>query len=325
VFQKLTVWDSLLGRCLAGVLTAMTLTSCTLLLGLSDKQCATNSDCVEASLGDICVEHVCAYASSCQAGDCYKNDGGVGMCEADKDCSGTDTPRCLRSQCVSAELFAQWSCAPQTHATTDTVQYSFGVVEFLSRQAPADVVVNACRNGDVGCAQPVATFTDTGRTGNVTLTLPRGFYGFFEVRSSELQALLYVTKPIVRDAQARDVPVLATSTVELLAELVGFPWDRDKGLALLEMMNCSGTPSGGVQFKTSRAATDQFYIIDQIPSKEATQTKYDTTDNTADGGFINLEPGSITFSAHLGEDGLELGSFNAQIRANTITYIELNF
>jgi hypothetical protein len=49
------------------------------------------------------------------------------------------------------------------------------------------------------------------------------------------------------------------------------------------------------------------------------------TDNTADGGFINLAPGFITFRAHLGVDGLELGRFNAQIRANTITYIDLSF
>jgi hypothetical protein len=38
-----------------------------------------------------------------------------------------------------------------------------------------------------------------------------------------------------------------------------------------------------------------------------------------------LEPRFYTFSAYLGENGIELSSFYAQIRAQTITYIDLSF
>jgi hypothetical protein len=318
------VWDTLIVRYLSGALTAMMLSSCTLLLGLSDKQCSTSSECLDSQLGDVCVNNICEFANGCKGSGCYQGDGGVPHCEADRDCSG-NTPRCLKNGCVTNEVFDQWSCPSQATAMSETVSYGFKVVDFASRNPPMNVVVKACRNTDVTCLQPVDTFTDMGTTGNVMLTLPANFYGFFEITSAQVPALLYVTKPVVKDTINRDVPVLTPSALELTAQLAGFPYDETKGVTLLEMIDCSGKPAGGVQFKSSRTAPDQFYIIDQVPSKEAKQTEYDSTDNTADGGFINLAPGFITFSAYLGVDGLELGRFNAQIRANTITYIDLSF
>jgi hypothetical protein len=319
------VWDSLIVRYLSGALTAMTLTSCTLLLGLSDKQCSTNAECVSAQIGDVCVDRVCQFANGCQGSGCYQNDGGVDRCSSDRDCRG-NTPRCLKNSCVTADIFTQWSCPSQGEAETETVQYGFKVVDFLTREPPkGTVVVKACRNGDVACDSPVYTFEDKDGKGDAKLTLPAGFNGFFEVTSDQVPALLYVTKPVIKDTTNRDVPMLTNATVELLATLAGFPYDAEKGLSLLEMIDCTGKPGGGVQFKSSRTAPDQFYIIDQVPSKDATVTKYDPTDNTADGGFLNLDPGFINYSAHLGVDGIQLGSFNAQIRAGTITYIDLNF
>jgi hypothetical protein len=63
--------------------------------------------------------------------------------------------------------------------------------------------------------------------------------------------------------------------------------------------------------------------VDHLPNKDATISVYDMVNNVADGGFINLEPGFITFSAQLGVSGLALGGFNAHVRANTVTYIDM--
>jgi hypothetical protein len=52
---------------------------------------------------------------------------------------------------------------------------------------------------------------------------------------------------------------------------------------------------------------------------------YDSINNTASGGFINVPPGFVEFTARIGTDGIELGSFNAQIRARTITFIDMHF
>lgn len=315
------MWDSKIVRYLSGALTAMTISSCTLLLGLGDKQCSSNSECKDAQLGDVCVDHICEFTG-------YQGDGGS-SCASDRDCSGTSMPRCFKTVCVTSDVYSQWTCPAQTPAASATVKYSFKVVEYLSRKPPANVKVNACRYGDTACASPVATFTDTNKTGNVVLTLENGFQGFFEVLSDQLPALLYVTKPVVTDTVNRDVPAIEPSTVAGLAALAGLPYDdtKTKGVALLEMIDCSLTPASGVRFESKPNAPDQFYIINAAPSKDAKTTKYDGADSTGDGGFLNLTPGFFTFTSYLGaEDGApKLGEFIAQIRANTITYIDLSF
>jgi len=320
------MYDSTILRFIVFASFAASLAGCTPLLSLGDKQCNSNADCTSASLGDTCVDHVCVDNGSCQGAACYAGDAGGpgGSCTMDKQCAAS-TPRCLHGTCVTSDVYERFSCSAVPDATQAQVKYGFKVVDFLSKKPPSKAVVKACRNSDVGCAEPVATWSDSGNTGVASFTLPAGFFGFFEIMSDAVPALLYVTQPITQDAENRDVPVLSTSTVQLLAQLAGFPYDASKGLALLEAMDCAGMPQGGVQFKASRGTADQFYLIDQVPSKDAQLTQYDPTDNTADGGFVNLDPGFITFSAHLGIDGAELGSFNAQIRANTITFIDMHF
>jgi hypothetical protein len=245
------------------------------------------------------------------------------QCNQSADCVSAQ----LGDMCVDhACVYSNSSCGPLPEATQPMVTYGFKVVDFLTKETPKNVAVKACRNSDAACAQPVATWTDNAEHGgHATFMLPASFFGYFAITSDALPALLYVTQPITRDSENRDVPVLSTDTVQLLASLAGFDYDTGKGLALLEALDCSGAPQGGVQFKESRGTADQFYLIDQNPSPDAQLTKYDPTDNTADGGFINLDPGFITFSAYLGVDGVRLGSFNAQIRANTITFIDMHF
>lgn len=312
------MWDSKIVRYLGGALTAMTITGCTLLLGLSDKQCSSAADCVDSRLGDACIDNICEFTGI------YGRDGGT-SCSSDRDCNGTSTPRCMKNGCVTQDVYEQWTCPTSQVATTATVKYMFHVKDFATEAVPDNIVVNACRMTDVPCKNPVATFRDSGKTGDVVLTLPTPFNGYFEILSAQLPALLYVTKSVVKDTTNRDVPVLTPDTVNLLATSARLPYDSTKGLALLEMIDCSGRPAGGVQFKVNRNAPDQFYVIDQLPDKEAKQTEYNSAYNTADGGFLNLEAGFIIFSAFLAENGIELGSFNAQIRDNTITYIDLSF
>lgn len=323
------MYDSTILRYVLLVTWAASLTGCTALLSLGDKQCNTDADCVSAKLGDSCVANACVDSTKCQGEACYSGDSGApgGVCTTEKQCAGTSTPRCFNGTCVTTEMYERWSCSTPPDATQPMVRYGFKLVDYLSRKPPTNITVKACRNSDVGCTEPLATWADSDGMGKVSLLLPAPFLGFFEINGADVPALLYVTQPITQDTENRDVPVITNSTVQLLSTLAGFPYDNKKGLALLEAMDCSNKPQGGVQFKASRnsGTYDQFYLINQVPSQEAQLTEYDSTDNTADGGFINLEPGFITFRALLGVDGLELGSFNAQIRANTITFIDMHF
>jgi hypothetical protein len=190
---------------------------------------------------------------------------------------------------------------------------------------PQHVVVKACRFNDVACLAPEDTFVDVGQTGHVQVTLPSGFTGYFEIESESLPAVLYVTKPISRNTLNRDVPVLTDEALALTAAVTSIDVDRELGVVLLEAVNCAGVPAGGVQFKLRDAEADPFYLVDQIPNVDATLSVYDPNNNTADGGFINVPVGAHTFSAHWGVDGPELQAFNAQIRAKTITFIDMTF
>jgi hypothetical protein len=292
------------------------LASCSILVGIGDKQCSADADCTRQKLGNICVDNVCV-----DNGDIDPNT----PCETDRQCGG-ESPRCMRGICVSASIADRWLCSDDTAPkTVPTVKYSFNVVEFLSRMPPKDIVVTACRFNDVSCAEPVATFTDTVGKGEATFNLPMGFLGYFEVRSDAVTSLLYVTKPIVKDSQNRDLPVLSPSTLKLTAAFINFEFDTSKGLAILEAIDCTALPAGGVQFKEGQGSPNQFYVVDQVPSRDASVTVYDESDKTADGGFINLNPGPVKFTAFWGVDGPMLGSFNAQIRANTITFVDMSF
>lgn len=302
------------------------------MIATNDRQCKTNQDCVDQQLGGLCVDQVCEpdTSSVCLGPACMMGpDAAVppdDSCTNDAQCRAESTPRCMHGTCVSREIAERWMCAVEDQTIrTRTVRYSFHIVDFLTREPPKDVVVHACRNNDVACEQPVATFTDTDATGHAQFDLPAGFLGFFDIKSDAVPSLLYVTKPIVKNTLNRDLPVLSWDTVDITAMYAGFTFQRDKGLALLEALDCSDTPAGGVQFTVTGGARDQFYLVDQVPSTDARVTSYDSSNNTANGGFINVPPGFVTFSAYLGLDGPELGSFNAQIRAGTITFIDMDF
>lgn len=316
--------DVLVANCVVGLLCAASLTSCSLLIETHDRQCKTDADCVSANLGTLCADQVCVESSSCQGPECSTAGSVINAkCDGDRDCTNDAAPRCFNATCVSDEIADRWMCADRS-VTAPTLRYSMHIIEYLSRQPPKNLIVKACRNSDANCEAPLAMFIDMEETGHVQLDLPNPFYGFFDIASDAMPTLLYVTKEIVKSTLNRDLPVLNAATVNAVASFTGLTFDPSKGMALIEALDCDETPQGGVQFKCG-AMADSFYLVDQMPSRDATLTVYDPVNNSANGGFVNVPPGFIGFSAHLGIDGLELGSFTAQIRKGTITFIDMHF
>jgi hypothetical protein len=314
--------------CVVGLLCVAVFTSCSALIHTNERQCKRDADCVSAELGTICVDQVCIMDDKCVGSACTVSNasGSEGSCASDRQCTVETAPRCLNKTCVSDAIASRWMCTADDQTIRSVnVRYGFHIVDFLSREPPNNIIVRACRNGDVACAEPVASFTDTDKTGHAQFDLPSGFFGFFEVVSDSLPTLLYVTKPIIKNTLNRDLPMLTADTLQLLSGAVGYPFDPSKGIALLEALDCSDTPAGGIQFGIVGSSADRFYVVDQVPSRDATLSAYDETNNTANGGFLNVAPGFVTFNARLGANGLELGSFNARIRANTITFIDMHF
>lgn len=319
--------DSSIASCVVGMFLTATLTSCSLLVHTSERQCKTDSECVDSKLGSRCMNQVCVAPADCMGDSCGVMSPPLleGPCANDQDCKDSQAPRCLSKTCVSREVGERWICtADDQTVRSATVRYGFHIVDYLSRLPPKNIVVKACRSNDVGCEEPVGTWVDNEGTGHAQFDLPSAFFGFFDIQSDSLPTLLYVTKPIVKHTLNRDLPMLTAETVQLLAGVVGFTYDNSKGLALLEALDCSDTPAGGIHF-TMNGMADSFYVVDQVPSREAKLTQYDEVNNTANGGFLNVSPGFVTFGARLGVDGLELGSFNARIRGDTITFVDMHF
>jgi hypothetical protein len=299
------------------------------LIDVDEKQCDTNAQCVSAKLGDRCVDHVCVddhaqndTDAGVDAGD-QPNDG---VCASDDQCGSGTTPRCMNGTCVTTELAERWMCEEEEAPTqSGTVRYSFKVVEFVTQAAPKNLVVKACKTNDAGCDAPIATFNDTEGTGMVAFDLPMGFLGFFDVRSDAVPALSYLTRAVTKDTVDRDLQVPSPSTVQLLASIEGVAAEPNKGIALLEAFDCTGTPAGGVQFTESKGTARPFYLVNHAPNQDATVSVYDAANNVADGGFLNVQAGFVTFSARWGLDGPQLGSFNAHVRAGTVTFIDMYF
>jgi hypothetical protein len=299
--------------------TMLLLAGCSALVNVGGKQCESNAQCVSAKLGDRCENNVCVASGDVDGGKTG------GTCMNDAQCGG-DTPRCMNSHCVSNEIADRWLCSTEPAAQSGTiVHYSFHAVEFVSRAAAMNIVASACLTTDAGCTAPVATFKDTKATGLVALDLPYGFLGFIQVTSDALPALSYLTKPLTKDTVDRDLPVLSQSTLELLSSIIGLSFDPTKGVALVDAFDCSGSPAGGVEISESRGTSTRFYVVDSAPSLDAMVTVYDSVANVADAGFLNIQPGFVTFQARSGVDGPELGSFNALVRPNTITFVDMHF
>src|SRR4051812_44710255 len=165
-------------------LCCVALLSCSALIHTSERQCKTDDDCIGSMLGTSCVDQVCVTKSACLGESCSMSNAsaGVGPCASDGECTDSNMPRCFNRSCVSRETAEQWVCSGDDQTVKPaTVRYGFHVVDFLSRMPPNNVVVKACRSNDVECAEPVATFVDTDKTGHAQFDLPTGFFGFFDV------------------------------------------------------------------------------------------------------------------------------------------------
>jgi hypothetical protein len=301
---------------------AALLGGCSALIDVSGTQCDDDAQCVSAGLGKACEAHVCVGEVDTGQSMQAVSDG---HCTQDGECSSA-APRCMRGQCVAQEVADQFLCSPQEQADPSaTVHYSFKVIEFVSRKPPGTVSAKACRTNDVVCSDPVATFQDKDGSGMVELDLPSGFLGYFEVKSDALTALLYLTKPIVRDTVDRDLQVSSLNTVMLLSMTDGTTLDRARGLALVQAFDCTGKPAGGVHFTESKGDSHPFFIVNHVPNSDVQLSVYDPATDIAAGGFLNVQPGFVTFNASYGVDGPLLGEFNASVRADTITFVYMYF
>lgn len=326
--------------CLASCLFA--LGGCSLLIDVDRDQCARASDCEGLGFAATCEQGVCVRAedapAECDDGPCGPSgDGGALIdasgpavaalgesCAQGVSCEGEAI--CFKDQCALERDAGRFVCEPGAPPTpTATVHFTMPVRDFVTEEPLPDLVVLACQEGDVSCDEPVARFDDPANTGDVVFDLPYGFMGYLDVRSpAALPSLWYFTKPLVTPTDAKVLKAVAPATVMLLAGITALEVDASKGLVILEAFDCTRNAAGGIHFEESKRAAIPFFIIDGVPNTESTVTIRNELDNQAAGGFLNATPGFTLFSARIGLDGPVLGTFNANVRANTVTYLDIH-
>lgn len=232
----------------------------------------------------------------------------------------------MRNACVSQTVADLFLCQQEPPPIDSTpVKYSFQVVEYVKRAPPANISARACWGNDVKCVEPIQPVRISQDNGKVEFELPRGFLGFFEVHSDALPALSYVTKPIQVDTVDRPLQLSSPETFMSLAMADGAEVDESKGVALLEAFDCTGTPVGGVHFEASVGGVRPFYIVNNVPNSDVSVSSLDPVHKVADGGFLNVEPGFVTFTARYGVGGPTLGHFNVAVVRGTFTFVDMYF
>jgi len=301
---------------------------CSALIDVDGHQCQTDTDCTQNNLGATCQSNVCVPApdTSSTANGAASTD--TLSCTGDADCSG-DAPRCLVATdvCVSDELAQQFSCPlPAPAEAAATVRFSFNVRLFVERaNAPANLVVKACEVGDLKCMAPMKMFTDTEKTGAVELDLPPGVPVYFEITSEGLPVLVYFSLiPETDVTLTRNILVPTQEVIAALTATLNIPFSIENGITLIELEDCTGRTAAGVHVTQNPPSGDSFYFKSDQPFRNEVVTTTDDVYDHAYGGFSNVTPGGVDFSAYAGESGPLLRSLAAQVRANTVTYVELD-
>ena len=324
---------------LRAVIACAALNGCSLLIDVGGDQCVQSSDCGGVGFESTCERGICVRidesAASCDGGSCGEsgNSGGndasseasaIGSsCLASQRC--VDDGICFKDQCVLERDVGRFICEPGAPVQLDTIHFTMPVLDFVTEVPPADLVVLACNENDVNCVAPIARFDDTMGTGNVVFDLPYEFGGYLEISSPEaLTSLWYLTRPLVKDTSSKVVKVVSSATVGLLAMLTENQWDPTKGLVILEAFDCEELAVGGIHFEDSKQVGIPFFIIDGQPNTESKVSVRSEVDNQAAGGFLNAKPGFTIFTARIGVDGPVLGTFNANVRVNTVTYLDIH-
>lgn len=284
---------------------ALSVFGCSILLKTNEQPCETDADCEARGpdfAGAVCVDRLCQPPAEPQGG------GGAGGGAGGQ--GGAPDPR--------------WTCLGEVQwpepVPGDTVSYSMQVIELNTQEPPADLQVLVCNALDIECVAPVAGPLVVDGDGWMTVELDNGFTGYFDVTSpSTMPAMLFQTKPITEDvSDPLPIQILTPQTLNLLALVGGYEVNEERGHALVLTSDCNGDIAAGVQLSTDSEdpEIEGFYLINEYPSLTAT-----ATDQSGNGGFINLPPGWVSVISTVEATSEHIGSTRFTVRAGTIAYL----
>jgi hypothetical protein len=199
------------------------------------------------------------------------------------------------------------------------------VKELSTQKPPASLMVKVCRAEDTECSDPEKTFQDLSGSGDVTLLLPWEFSGYLEFSSKETLTLLYyMSRPVTEPVLAKPVLLITPGLIAGAGMISRSPVDLDQnGLIVAQMHDCSGELAFGIRFEISDTDSQQFVLVDGLPSTDATLSMLNPATYQGTGGFLNVEPGAASVTARLGMHGPVLGRADVHVRPKSISQLEI--
>jgi hypothetical protein len=275
---------------------ALVLASCSVLIDVEGKQCASNDDCVAlgaAFAGSVCERNICVKPTDTAGGEAG---GGSAM-----------PPDPL--MCTASEL-----------STEPLVKFTFAPV-YAPDSTPTDAqpfTIKACGQFDFECANPVFGPLEVNAGEPQDFEVKPGFQGFFEIKNRDtLDGLLFLGRPVNEDTLGWNVTMPTRQTVAGLALVTGENIDHDLGLILSVARDCDGLPLEHVTFSSSKPGLGYYFVMN-LPNTELTETGPQGA-----AGFANVPIGTTILTGVHNPSGHALGPVSVRLKPNTVSFAEI--
>jgi hypothetical protein len=310
--------------------------------------------CDQCLQGNCCTElSACAADTSCARGGaawtCFDPSCALKTASEPAVQAWLATPlaksmfKCVVEKCTTecATGDYPWSCVGHyLHSGTaaGTVTVTIPVIEFGTSKGLDGVHVRACSGIDIDCATPIAVAAQPTAGGGVkqpsttTITVPRGFAGYFELTRDPVEANIYaptlffpgypINGPLNlcggRQCElilTPSMPIVGLNQVSGLAQLLGLTMGGG-GFLVPRVVDCQNNGGEGVSFGLDKPFDKTFYFVHGVPSASA-----EATDTTGLGALISVTPGFVTFTGKLRATGQLVTQYRLPVRANALTVL----
>jgi hypothetical protein len=205
-----------------------------------------------------------------------------------------------------------WGCLGNVKPPTfpkPMVNVSVPLVDLVTQMPVTKIDAKVCGKADVSCTTPISPISNPSAQGILTFTLPAGFDGYVDMRSTMLSdaglpayipSLVFFNPALSVDEIYLTIPLVSPQALGLLAAQFGNTIDMTLGVPFAAVTDCQRKPAPGASLSIDKdaAASRNFYFVNGLPTETATQT-----DKTGYAGIINIPSGIRTLRERLFKHG----------------------
>jgi hypothetical protein len=269
-----------------------------------------------------CVFSICLAAVSVAGSACSLTvESDRVQCKTDKDCSARGAAYagyvCTDSMC---EPDPTWACLDQKSSDltpTGTVHVVLTTQDLLSQKPIQGVSLTLCAKLDANCQLPIAQY-QSDQSGQIDVEMPAGFDGYFQTEGAGLYPMLFFPPSTRAQRAPGTLPMVANSFFGTMFSGVGGPVGSDRTVVMTTALDCLGKPAAGLALSSAQAddRTVGYVIQGGLPSRTAA-----TTDDSGNGGFVNLPPGNAVITSTMAANNRLVGTIAVQTRVGHITMV----